>query len=485
MSEDQVPAGSPASDAGPGVPAGRRRRVRSRTRRRALIAAGAVLALVISAVGVSYALLAGRIQTFPPGGVAKVRPPDIPATDILLIGTDARGGENTRLGGAGDDVGRSDTTILVHVYPGGKSAVGVSIPRDSLVTIPSCKLPNGTWTAPQPDTMFNAAFSVGETKAGNPACTQNTVEKMTGLHIDHTLVINFAGFAKMSRAVGGVPVCLPQDVYEGDLDPNLHAQGKLIFKAGRQLVSGAAALQYVRVRHGLGDGSDIGRIQRQQAFLASLVVTIKKKGLEINHILPLVKSATASITFDSSLSSPRKLLSFAKGLTSLNPKNIDFVTVPWRYDGARVAIVQPDANELWAALRADRQLTGKGSTKGPALARGSGTLKVLNGTTISGLAARISTRLTKVGFVGTPGTAPTTTVTTSEIHYRPADAARAKLLARYLGASLVPDASAHTLTLVLGTSHRWKAGHTKKLPTSVTGNIRKATANACSNLTYG
>lgn len=490
MSQFEAPGGSSSPEPAPTARPGSRRlrKPHPKRRRRVLTAIGIVFVLIISAFGVAYAMLAGSIKTFDTSGIAKVRPPESPGMNILLIGTDARGGENSKLGGSGDLVGRSDTTILVHIYPGAKSAVGVSIPRDTLVTIPPCKLPDGSWTQAQPDTMFNAAFSVGLTRSGNPACTVNTVEKLTGLRIDHTMVINFAGFAAMSSAVGGVPVCVPNDVYQGDLNPNLGYQGKLIFKAGRQLVSGAAALQYVRVRHGLGDGSDIGRIQRQQAFLASMVVTIKNKGLELSHILPLVRAATSAITFDSSLSSPTDLLSFAEGLRGLNPKDIGFVTMPWRYDGARVAIVQPDANELWAALRQDRSLTQtKSVVKGAkTLPRGTGRLKVLNGTTTLGLAGRLATKLDKAGYVAKAGNAPTKTFTTSEIHYRPADAARAAVLARYIGATLVPDANAKTLTLILGTSHKWLAPATAKpLPKSVTSTIRKATANTCSNLTYG
>ena len=386
----------------------RKRHRRRRTRRKILISVAMVLMLVVGAGAYGYYRLAGSIKTFDAAGISKHRPKDIPGTDILLIGSDTRSGKNSKLGGGGDSIGRSDTTILVHVYPGAKSAVGVSIPRDSLVTIPPCRLPDGSWTATQTNVMFNSAFTVGLTKKGNPACTVNTVEKMTGLRIDHTVVVNFEGFASMSKAIGGVPVCLPNDVYQGDLDPNLHEQGNLIFKAGRQLVSGARALDYVRIRHGLGDGSDIGRIQRQQAFMSSLIMSIKDKGLTASHIFPLVKAATSAMTFDSTLSSPTSLYSFARQLEGLNPKKIDFITVPWRYDGARVAIVQPDADQLWAALRADRPLVEK----------------------------------------------------------------KAKAVT-----------AADTTTDEQKTTKPKKKQH--KLPASITDNIRKATSNPCSNLTYG
>lgn len=457
-----------------------------RRRRIFLISLLAVLVLIAGVATAGYVYLDRHIQTFSNTGIAKVRPKDNKAVDILVIGTDARGGENTKLGGAGDSVGRSDTTILVHVYPGGKSAVAVSIPRDSLVTIPRCRLPDGSWSAVQHDTMFNAAFSVGQSAAGNPACTVNTVEAMTGLRIDHTIVANFAGFAAMSKAVGGVPVCLPKAVYAGDLNPYLGYQGALIFKAGVQKVEGARALQYVRVRHGIGDGSDIGRIKRQQAFLSSLIATIRAKGLEPSHILPLVNSATKTLTFDSGLSSPVSLFTFAKQFLGINSSDLNFVTLPWRYDGARVAVVQPAANELWAALRADRPLTAKTETTKTARPRGSGTVTVLNGTLTAGLAGRLATHLGKVGYTTTTGNATTHGVVRSEIRYRPVDLARAKLLARYVDAKLVPDPTASTLTLVVGSSHRWlSASGSTTLPKSVTDNIRSGTANICSNLTEG
>ncbi len=462
-----------------------------------LVSIAVVLLLVVGAGAYGYYRLAKSIKTFDSKGIAKDRPKDIPGTDILLIGSDARGGQNSKLGGGGDSIGRSDTTILVHIYPGAKSAVGVSIPRDSLVTIPPCRLPNGTWTATQTNAMFNSAFSVGLTEQGNPACTVNTVEKMTGLRIDHTVVVNFEGFASMSKAIGGVPVCLPNDVYQGDLDPNLHARGNLIFKAGRQLVQGARALDYVRIRHGLGDGSDIGRIQRQQAFMSSLIMSIKQKGLSANHIFPLVEAATSAMTFDPTLSTPTKLFGFAQQLEGLNPKDIDFITVPWRYDGARVAIVQPDANQLWAALRADRPLTQPPTTPvvsadtAVTLPKGSGSVAVLNGTWTSGLAGQVAAKLDKVGFTADAGNYATRGLTGSEIRYAPADKARAEILAKYIDAKLVPDSTAGTLTLIVGSSHKW-TGNQKtvkpkahKLPASVTENIRKATANPCSNLTYG
>lgn len=468
---------------------------KGRRRRRRAIIGGVLLSVLFSVTIGGYVALAGKIHTFDGSGLSAVQPAATNGQNILLIGTDSRAGANAQLGGGGNAVGRSDTTILMHVYPGATSAVAVSIPRDTLVTIPACKLPNGSWTRPQSNVMFNSAYSVGLTAAGNPACTVNTVQKLTGLRVDHTVVANFAGFAATSQAVGGVPVCLPKDVHEGDLKPEMTTRGKLLFHAGLQTVSGQQALDYVRIRHGIGDGSDIGRIKRQQAFLASLVMTIRHKGLTPSHILPLVNAATANLTFDPSLSGPASLFSFAMGLTGLKPSGIDFITMPWRYAGARVAIVQPDANVLWSALRNNQRLNGKTpatKSKTSALPRGTGAVKVLNGTLTTGLAGTTARQLTAAGFAARTGNAPRHNYVATEIHYRPADEARARLLARYLKATLVADPQATTLTVYVGKSHQWLAGHQsgsasgqQKVPSSITHAIRSATANPCSNLSYG
>ncbi|WP_405743219.1 LCP family protein [Streptomyces sp. NBC_01525] len=249
-----------------------------------------------------------------------------------------------------------------------------------------------------------SAFTLGSTASGNPACTQNTVEALTGLRINHTVVVNFAGFAAMTEAVGGVPVCLPKDIHQKDLDPNRLTQGRTVYRKGEQKVSGKAALDYVRLRHGLGDGSDIGRTKRQQAFVSSLISQVKKEGFGPTTLLPLANAATKSLTVDPGLGSASKLLSFAMSLKNVDLADIQFLTVPWKYSGPRTALVHPDADNLWSTLKEDRTLEGKATgqraqqkkTDPASTARavsGAGiTVAVYNGTTTRGLAARRRTR---------------------------------------------------------------------------------------------
>ncbi|TJZ93217.1 LytR family transcriptional regulator [Actinacidiphila oryziradicis] len=466
------------------------------------MASMAVLAL--AAAGALYMRLNGNISTFNGKGLSHQRPQDTPgdAQNILLIGSDSRSGDNATLGGGTGAVGRSDTTILLHVYADHRHAVGVSIPRDSLVDIPPCLLPDGTWTAPRQNTMFNAAFSLGSTAAGNPACTQNTVEALTGLRIEHTVVVNFEGFATMTQAVGGVPVCLPNDIYQNDLNPNRTTRGNLIYHKGEQKVSGKAALDYVRLRHGIGDGSDIGRTKRQQAFISSLITQVKKKGFSPTTLLPLANAATRSLTVDPGLGSAAKLLSFAMSLKNIDLADIQFLTAPWRYDGARIDLVHPDVDNLWATLKADRTLDGHTTgrkTPGPAPTpstkpvEGAGVaVAVYNGTTTNGLATRATELLHNHQFTVTgTATARSQDHATTVIEYGAGLKSRAQTLARlFPGAELQPIPGAQ-INLVTGqdyantpTTPATPAAPTS-LPTTITAQARSANHNLCSDLSYG
>ncbi|MFI1163567.1 LCP family protein [Streptomyces sp. NPDC020801] len=486
-----------------------------------LAGAASVLVLGVAGAGWLYLKLDGNIRTFDAGGLSDNRPQATSkGENVLVIGSDARTGGNDALGGGNkDDIGRSDTTFLLHIYADHRHALAVSIPRDTLVTIPPCKLPDGTWTRSQSGAIFNEAYSVGNTAKGNPACTQNTVEKLTGLRVDHTVVVDFKGFARLTQVVGGVRVCLPQDVHEKDLNPHLTAPGRLLFGKGVQTVSGQQALDYVRIRHGIGDGSDIGRIKRQQAFVASLLKEVKSKGLTPGKLLPLADAATASLTVDPGLGSADKLMSFAMSLKDIDLHNTKFLTVPWRYEGERVAIVQPDADALWAALRADRTLDGKDAGGGrtgedaasgsssasaspppspsPATVSGEGIrVAVYNGTTIGGLAARAAGTLTAHGFTVTgTATAGRQDHATTIVEYGPGLHARARTVAAaFPGAELRPVTGAG-IAVVLGRSYADDAATAPpttsaspaptSIPAQVAAGARSADDDPCSNLTYG
>jgi hypothetical protein len=320
--------------------------------------------------------------------------------------------------------------------------------------------------------------------------------------MDHTIVANFAGFAALTKVVGGVRVCLPHPLYQGDLNPNLHAQGKLVFRAGIQKVSGAKALDYVRIRHGIGDGSDIGRIRRQQAFLASVVHKVKAEGLTPTHLLPLAEAATKYFTVDPGLGSPAKLLSFGLSLRHIQTKNITFVTTPWRYDGARVDLVHPAVDRLWAALKADQPLSKQETAKpGPAGHSASQAatvaekahaitipVSVLNGTLISNLAGRTSKRLHRLGLtIGDVANADTADYQHTVVEYGPGLKSDAQTLqALFTGAEL-RSTQQPGLRVILGQRHEMapQAKGPVKIPKSVLGNSRNADTNICQDISYG
>ncbi|WP_171167057.1 LCP family protein [Streptomyces sp. I05A-00742] len=464
-----------------------------------------ILVLLVAAAGWTYLRLDGNLGVFDADGIARDRPRGTAAgSNVLVIGSDSRAGGNRDLGGGTGRTGRSDTAFLLHVYGDGERAAAVSIPRDALVDIPPCRLPDGSWTAARSRAMFNSAFSVGGTAEGNPACTQNTVEKLTGLRVDHTVVVDFAGFAAMTDAVGGVEVCVPQDVYEGDLDPHRGARGDLLFKKGRQTVSGRQALDYVRVRHGIGDGSDIGRIRRQQAFVAALIEKVRDRGLDPTTLLPLANAATKSLTVDPGLGSVDKLLSFATSLKGIDPQDITFVTMPWRYEGDRVAVVRSEADALWGALREDRAIKGggagdgkgggpKGGGGGGSAGAGPGSgagvrVSVVNATHVDGLAARASGLLQRHGYTVTRATtAEGRDEGTTVIEFGPGQAGRARTLAGLFPGAFVRGAAEQGISVTLGRD--FGSSGSKETAGEVTGATAEATrsadGNPCPGLSYG
>ena len=511
------------------------RSARARRRRRCLT----VLLLVVVMIGVAVAAravvsrLTDNLRTFDARGIDTNRPPvakpgpaGATAVNVLLIGSDSRAGANNQLAGGTQAAGRSDTAIVVHVYGNHRRAVAVSIPRDALVDIPRCRLPGGGWMAPRRQTMFNAAFNTGSTAAGNPACTLNTVERLTGLRIDHTIVVDFQGFATITDAVGGVRVCVPNDVHAGDLDPNLRGQGELLFARGMHTVSGRRALDYVRLRHGIGDGSDIGRIKRQQAFLGALAAKVRRSGIDPRTLAPLAEAATKALTVDPGLGSAPRLVRFAMSLRHLSLHDIQFVTVPSRYAGrTKVAFVQPGADRVWAALRADRpvgavapsggeQPSGRqpsagsrpltaprpsegGVSNNRAPSYGLGVeVAVYNGTRTPGLARAAASQLQAVGFtIGPVVDIGGTDVATTTITYGPGHQAAASTLATlFPRARLLPTAGTSEtdgsggpdVNLVLGRDYASRTTSAEAPPSSVPA-VRPRTAadNPCEDLSYG
>ncbi|MFJ3925398.1 LCP family protein [Streptomyces sp. NPDC090022] len=270
------------------------------------------------------------------------------AQNILLIGSDSRSGAENARYGTDRGTQRSDTTILLHLPADRRSATAVSLPRDLVVTVPSCLQGDGSRTRER-QAQFNWAF-----QWGGAACTIRTVEKLTGIRIDHHMVLDFRGFKKMVDAVGGVEVCLKQPIDD--------AEAKLKLAAGRRTLHGEQALGFVRARHSLGDGSDTERMDRQQQFLGALVKKVQSNGVLLNpaRLYPLLDAATSSITTDPGLASLRGLYELVRGVRDIPTDQIRFLTAPRRPHAAdpnRDQLAEPDATRLFEQLRADRPLT--------------------------------------------------------------------------------------------------------------------------------
>ncbi len=440
-----------------------RHAARRRPLRRALTALGVVVAVLLVTGSVSafvvYQRLNGNIHKVAVDkqlGDATSRPTKVAevakAENILIMGSDKRSGESA-VAVPGE---RSDTTILLHLAADRKSATAVSIPRDSMVSIPACTMPDGTTIPPRAPEMFNASFS-----DGGAACTIKTVESLTKIFIDHYVVIDFNGFKDMVNALGGVRVCLPQAVN----DPKSH----LVIAAGYHTVKGGQALAYVRTRYALGNGGDVDRIGRQQAFLSSMIKKVKSTGLLLNPValFNFLDAATKSLTTDPSLGDLNAMRSLAQDVRSMPTSAVTFLTIPnepYALDPNRLQW-KKSAAAVWTALRYDQPLPGKAtpspgasptpSVTGPPLVTAASAVRVqvLDGAGDLAAAQKVADGLTADGFqVVSVSSAARSDLTTTTVRHDPAYNESGRTLGAALpGATVSADASlGATLVVTVG-----------------------------------
>lgn len=284
------------------------------------------------------------------------------ALNILLLGTDSRdGAENQAIGGS-NDVGnhQADTTMVVHISANRQFIDIVSIPRDSIVSVPSCETSNGTIPA-QRNIMFNSVFATAYDRGGDLAsaasCTVSAVNALTGLNISQFITVDFGGLKNMIDALGGVDVCISQDF--SDRDANL------TLSRGLNHLNGTDATQFARVRHGLGDGSDIMRTVRQQYLIKMLLREALKQNILTNFdkLFQLSTTALKSLSISSGLADTNILIGLANSLKSFKVASIYSQTVPvetWSQDANRV-VWTSGADELWTRIQDDRPLSDDGS----------------------------------------------------------------------------------------------------------------------------
>lgn len=447
--------------------------------RRALpwLAWGAIVMTAVLVAGclsayAAYRKLYGNISHESVAGKLGKRPPKIGhATNILILGSDSRAGKDAKYGHAEGE--RSDTLIVMHLSPDGNQAVGMSFPRDSVVQLPSCQNLKGG-TVPAHVGMINEAFS-----EGGPACSWKTIESLTGIRIDHFVKVDFSGFKGMVDALGGVEVCLPRAVH----DP----KSKLNLSAGRHIVRGEQALAYVRNRHGLGDGSDLSRIKRQQLFMSSIVKKVTDGGLlsSPTKLYGFLDAATKSVTTDDGLdiTEIKKLAGSVQGMSSGKVKFVTVPNEPYVSDPNRVQFSQPLASQLFSAIKNDNvaqaeasKAKKQASTK-PTVPAAQISVRVLNGTGRPGLAATVANQLKSKGFQVVKVGNTTATVPKTTLRYGPAGAKAYPTLENMVKtiASTQVQSSTPRLDLIIGSD--WSGLKGSTIPSDING--IQANTNIC------
>ncbi|MEU5705650.1 MULTISPECIES: LCP family protein [Streptomyces] len=388
--------------------------------------------------------------------------------NILVMGSDGRtSATDCKLGGGCSKTGvqtgsNADVEMVLHISADRSNATVMSIPRDTMTKVPACKDSESGQSTNGYYGQINSALQYG------PACQVATVHQLTGITIDHFVKLDFSGVVKMSDAVGGVSVCVSDDVYD--------TYSHLKLSKGTHTLKGVAALEFVRSRHGFGDGSDLGRTVSQHIFLSAMIRKFKSAGTltDPTAVYDLADAATKALTVDDGLGTVKKLISLAADVNKVPTKRITFTTMqtaPDPGDSDRV-VVGPGAKSLFATIADDQSLTtgsGGKSAAASATAKAKATasavpaaeiaVTVENGTGITGRASALATALTGQGFssatttANAPSPAGSTTLT-----YGTGEKGAAQTVAKALGLppSHLKQGTGSGLTLVIGSD--WPSG---------------------------
>lgn len=375
------------------------------------MAAGlSVLTLGVSGVGhaVVSELDTGVRRVDPFAGLTD-RPDSAKGLNLLVVGTDSRKNVSAedrkkyRLGN--NDCDCTDTMLMVHLSGDHKRASVVSLPRDSYVRLPAHTDRQTGKRKPAQPAKLNSAYTLG-----GPQLTVRAVERLTKVHVDHYLEVDFTSFMRTVDVLGGVRVCTVRplkDDYSG-----------LDLPAGSSDLNGGEALQYVRARH-LDGASDLGRMKRQQRFLASVIAKATDSGVLMNPVKfnRLASTLLSSVRADHGFGSDQ-MIALGRAMRGFTPSSSEFASVPLSDTDYRVgnlgSTVRWDSEKsaaLFQRLREDRPLAQKKPKRkktvpvqvSPQQVR----VRVENATEKAGLGREVDNRLRGTGFAttGTPGNA--------------------------------------------------------------------------------
>ncbi|HEX3897641.1 MAG TPA: LCP family protein [Mycobacteriales bacterium] len=464
----KTPRSAPASDEhrrwGP-------RWLRRWTRRRLLATtAGAMAIVVLATVGVGWFAISsilGKINHINPFCHSCSRPSGGASGDlnILIVGSDSRAGltrqQELQLHVGKADGRRSDTMILLHIPAGGGKAVMVSLPRDSYVTIPAHRADGHL--VPAQMNKLNAAYSEGGAKL-----TIETVEDNTHVRIDHYIEINFLGFVNMVNALGGVSICSAtpiNDPIHFDAASGTNVGSGLVLPAGTSHLDGDTALEYVRAREFDPATGDLGRIQRQQKFMAAMLNKAESTGvlLDLPRLYSFLKAVASSLTTDSGFGTSQ-MFTLAKALHSMSPKNVSLLTVPLSNTalatpvGSAVLWDPVLSKRLFTDFTRDLPITNVVQATQLTIPPGDISLEVLNATSTNGFAAKAASDLTGLGFsVSDTADAPAgTSSTDTVVEYGPqrADSERTVVAAVPAASSKEVSSLGNKIVLIVGSSYQ-------------------------------